>query len=47
MKKVVKKYAGAIAGLALMVTSLNANSTCIFYLHQPKMPENAKKLRKF
>ncbi|MDR2557961.1 MAG: cyclic lactone autoinducer peptide [Oscillospiraceae bacterium] len=35
------------AALALAVVVLAANSVCMFILHQPEMPEGAKKLRKF
>lgn len=41
------KFGMALASLALMVTSLNVNTTCMLIAHQPKLPENAKKLRKF
>lgn len=47
MKKTVKKVATVLAGMALVVTTFNANSTCLFYAHQPKLPKNAKNLRKF
>lgn len=47
MKKIIIRFSGVIASLALMVTSINANSICIFLLHQPKLPEGAAKLRKF
>ncbi len=33
--------------LAFAVTSLNINTTCLFNVHQPKLPTDAKKLRKF
>ena len=33
--------------LTFLVTSLNANTTCMFLANQPKMPEKAKKLRNF
>lgn len=46
MKKVVLKFGGILASLALMVTSMNVNTTCIFLAHQPKLPEGAEKLRK-
>ena len=36
-----------IAAAAKKATSVNVNSTCLFVAHQPKLPENAKKLRKF
>lgn len=47
MKRKVVKIGGFVAGLALLITTLNANSTCLFYAHQPKLPKNALKLRKF
>lgn len=37
----------AIATAAKMTTTANANSTCMFVAHQPKMPKGAEKLRKF
>ena len=45
MKKI--KVSAIVAKAALTVTKANANSACIFIAHQPKMPETAKKLRKF
>ena len=47
MKNWFKKYSGVVAAFAMIVTTLVANSTCIYILHQDKMPESAKKLRKF
>jgi len=47
MKKFIMKYSGVLAALALVVTTLTANSTCVYCVHQPKMSENCKKLRKF
>lgn len=37
----------AVASAAKMATAANVNSACFFVAHQPKLPENAKKLRKF
>lgn len=37
----------AIAAAAKMATSANVNSTCMLFAYQPKLPESAKKLRKF
>lgn len=37
----------AIAAAAKMATSANVNSACFFVIHQPKLPEGAKKLRRF
>ncbi|MFV0499071.1 MAG: cyclic lactone autoinducer peptide [Bacilli bacterium] len=36
-----------ISSFALVMTTLIANRNCTFVFHQPKMPESAKKLRKF
>lgn len=47
MKKFLQKYGGFIASLAIIVTTLNANTTCLFIMHQDELPESAKKLRKF
>jgi cyclic lactone autoinducer peptide len=44
ISKEIKKV---IAKVALTVTKANVNSTCPYYLYQPKIPESAKKLRKF
>ncbi|WP_294448504.1 cyclic lactone autoinducer peptide [uncultured Ruminococcus sp.] len=47
MTSLVKRYSATIAALALGLTTMVANSACCFCIHQPKMPETAKKLRKF
>lgn len=47
MKKYIYQIATAVASLALMVTAFNVNSACMMFVHQPKLPENAKCLRKF
>ncbi len=47
MLKFVKKHGGMIAALAMVVTALSVNSACHFFYNQPKLPESAKKLRKF
>lgn len=47
LKKIIIRFSGIIASLALMVTSMNVNSVCILLAHQPKLPESANKLRKF
>ncbi|MCL1794571.1 MAG: cyclic lactone autoinducer peptide [Oscillospiraceae bacterium] len=45
--KILSKISGMIACLALMATVLNVNSTCRYLFHQPEVPQNAKKLRRF
>lgn len=51
MKKYIRnfgyRFGGVIAAFALVITTLNVNSTCVYFAHQPKLPESAKKLRKF
>lgn len=47
LKGLTMKFGGTLASLALMVTALNVNSVCMLIAHQPKLPEGAKKLRKF
>lgn len=47
MKQTLIKLGTSLASLALMVTALNVNATCMLFVHQPKLPDNAKKLRKF
>jgi len=37
----------AIAAVAKTATAANVNSACLFVAHQPKLPKDAKKLRKF
>lgn len=51
MKKVISKsfwkLGSCIAALAVIATTLTANSACVWFSHQEKLPEAAKKLRKF
>lgn len=51
MKNFISKYGvkfgGCIAALAMMVTAATVNSACVWFTHQEKLPEEAKKLRKF
>lgn len=46
MKNLFAKYAGVIAALALMVTTVSINRACVLFAHQPEMPEGAEKLRR-
>lgn len=36
-----------IAAMALMVTTININTACMFFFYQPKLPEGAEILKKF
>lgn len=51
MKKSILKVYGLfgsmIAALAMMMTVMTVNSTCIYLTHQEELPQDAKKLRKF
>jgi cyclic lactone autoinducer peptide len=47
MKKFLMKHSGIFAALALVFTTLTVNSTCTWMTYQEKLPETAKKLRKF
>lgn len=47
MKGFMLKYGNIVASIALLITTLTVNSTCIWASYQPELPENAKKLRKF
>ena len=45
LKKI--KSNGFIAVVSMLVLTVMSNSTCAFYAYQAKLPEEAKKLRKF
>lgn len=47
MKQIFLKFSSILAMLALVMTTANVNATCDFLIYQPKLPQNAKKLRKF
>lgn len=47
VKKFITKYGSWLASMALVVTAFTANSACIFFMHQDKLPESAKRLRRF
>lgn len=44
-----KKFTGSkvIVGLAKKVAERDANTSCLFFGYQPKVPKEVKKLRKF
>ena len=46
MMNVYGVFAAASAA-AMMMTTLVANSTCIYFSYQDELPERARKLRKF
>ena len=49
LKELFKKVSvsGMLAAFALCMTTLAANSECVFVFHQPEFPEDLKKYRKF
>lgn len=47
MWKRIYKFENVLASLALMFSVVAANQACNFFAHQPELPENVKKLRKF
>lgn len=47
MNKVLSSISKTVAKAALSVTQNSANSACIWVIHQSKLPDAAKKLRKF
>ena len=47
MKKLAIKLGKMTSILALAITVMNVNSVCMLFAHQPELPEEAKKLRKF
>ncbi len=36
-----------VANILMLFTFFSVNTACNFYIHQDKIPEKAKKLRKF
>jgi len=47
MKSILAKCGTFLASLAFSLAAINANSACMIVLHQPELPERAKKLRRF
>lgn len=47
LNSLLVKFGGMVASLALFITATNVNSVCIGLIHQPKLPEGSKSLRKF
>lgn len=46
MKNIKLQSAKALANASLQFGKVSANSTCIYIFHQPKMPDELKKLKK-
>lgn len=47
MRSISMKFGAMLAALAMAVTAVVANSSCICIAHQEPLPEKAKSLRKF
>ena len=47
MYRLSSKSMIVMAALALMVTTMATNRSCLWYFGQDKMPEDSKKLRRF
>lgn len=47
IKKLCLLWLKGIALCSFFFASFNANTTCMFIYHQPKLPDEVKKLRKF
>ena len=47
MNSLLLKLGSLAASLSLVVVAANVSTACIGFLHQPKLPEGAKDLRKF
>lgn len=45
MKKIGYTAMSFLAFMALKVTYANANSCCMYVMHQPKLPEGADRFR--
>ena len=41
------KFGGVVAAFAVVIASVSANSACMWISHQPELPDDVKKLRKF
>lgn len=47
MMKSMKKLSVGIGKVGYQITKTNVNSACAVFMHQDKLPDTAKKLRKF
>ena len=41
------KFGGFVAAFAVVIASVSSNSACMWISHQPELPDDVKKLRKF
>ncbi len=47
MNKIISLLTRGVAALAFVATMVNVNSACTFFAHQPEIPEEAMKLKKW
>lgn len=47
MKKLIALSAKCVAAVAFLTTIVSVNSACTYYVHQPEVPEEAMKLKKW
>lgn len=47
INKLIMKFGGTFAAFAVVIATASANSACMWISHQPELPEDVKKLRKF
>ena len=46
LKKFMGLFGSSLAAFALVIGTLSANSACVLYLYQPKVPAELNKLKK-
>lgn len=46
IKNFIRVFGGSLAAFALVVGTLSANSACILYFYQPKVPAKLSKTEK-
>lgn len=47
MRRFISILSKSVAAFAFVATLVNVNSACTFFVHQPKVPEEAMKLKKW
>lgn len=47
MKKLISLLSKCVAAVAFVATLVSVNSACTFFAHQPEVPEEAMRLKKW
>lgn len=47
MKKLISLSAKCVAAVAFLATIVSVNSACTYFAHQPEVPEEAMRLKKW